>query len=372
MKTELTECDIMDFIGTVRHYKNIVNDNLKAFLDKELDKIDDEFLKHNYSALKEYVLRDGKRLRPVTTIMAYKAVTDKDEEKIYLPSLAAELFHASSLIHDDIMDEDELRRGKESMHNSFKKWFVGQHGETDYQGPIFSKVSTRFGVSMAVMQGNILIALGHLCLSKSNFDSSLINESMGVCNTANIEVNEGQILDILLEAKNASTEKDYLGMIAKKTGKMFSTSLEIGAVLANATSSQRKALTDFAMSAATTFQIQDDIMDISSSMKKGHEIGSDIKQGKRTLLVIKALELGDEGQKKVLFDALGKEEATKEQIELAIDVLHSTGAVDYAKELALKMINDGKSALAKAEPALTEEGLKFFNDFADYMIKRNK
>ncbi|MBW2980316.1 polyprenyl synthetase family protein [Candidatus Woesearchaeota archaeon] len=361
----------MEFIQAVGQYKGIVNKTLSTFFDNHINKTQDGFLKFNYSTLRDYVLRDGKRLRPITLIMAYKSITDNDEQKIYMPSLSMELFHASSLIHDDIMDEDDLRRGKESMHTLFNQWFVDNHGQAGYNGPIFNQLSTKFGVSMAILQGNILIALGESCLSGSSFAPEQIKAALMVCNNTNKVVNEGQIQDIVLETKREFTENDYLSMIAKKTGKLFSTSLEIGAVFAGATDSQRKALDNYALSAATTFQIQDDIMDISPDMKKGHEVGSDIKQGKRTLLVMKALEKGDEGQKKVLFDALGNEKATPEEIEIAIDVMHATGAVDYAKNLAADMIKKGKDALKEADPALSSDGLKFFNDLADYMVNRN-
>ncbi|MBS3097922.1 polyprenyl synthetase family protein [Candidatus Woesearchaeota archaeon] len=358
----------MEFEALIKKYKDVVDKRLESFFDREIRLTSDQFMRTNYLFLREFVLRGGKRLRPIAAIMAYIAINGRDDEKIFLPAIGAELFHASSLIHDDIMDEDDLRRGKQTMHNKFSNWFLKQYGEKEYAGKLFNKWSKRFGVSMAIIQGNMLYSLGESCLTNSDFDDKVIREALSICNNAYKTVNEGQVLDILLALKRNIKEKDYFDMALKKTAKLFSASIEVGAVLANATISQRKALTDYASNSAITFQIQDDIMDINAKMQKGHDIGSDIRKGKYTLLIIKALELANKDEKEKLIKILGKENSTKDEINTVIKILDNTGAIAYSRKIALGKIKEGKNFLKKAD--LTKEGLDFFNSFADYMINR--
>ena len=113
----------MEFKQILDKYGLIVDEELNNFLNKKIDSAKDEFLKNSYSYLKEFVLRSGKRIRPILTIMAYKAFKGSDEEGIYPLSIAPELYHAPSLLHDDIMDEDLLRREKDSMHVVLEKHF---------------------------------------------------------------------------------------------------------------------------------------------------------------------------------------------------------------------------------------------------------
>ena len=154
-------------------------------------------------------------------------------------------------------------------------------------------------------------------------------------------------------------------MVEQKTAYLFTASLQIGAVLANATEEQYNALTKYGLNMGKSFQIQDDIMDVFIPEGKGNTPGSDIREGKTTLLIIKALENASEEQKKVLDSVVGKKDAMEEEIKEVTDIIKQTGALDYAKETALTKIQESKEALRKGK---INSG--YLDSLADFMLSR--
>jgi len=301
----------MDFNQILKKYRDIVNKELNNFFDDQIKKINDEFLKESYGYLKEFTLRPGKRLRPIATIISYKSINDSNEENIYPVSIVPELFHAASLIHDDIMDEDLLRRNKPTMHKIFEGYYKKNFPDVKYNGDLFDSYSKRFSMSMAIIQGNILFSLSKYRILDSNWGYNIKNISLEMFNDAYVKTNEGQIFDLLISANKDVNEEDYIKMATGKTGPLFSASIKFGAMLNNAKDFQLEALDKYATNIALAFQIHDDIMDLSKIMKKG-----------RT----------------------------------------------YAKEYANKKIIESKKYLRNA--GLNKEGFRFFNDFADYVVER--
>ena len=356
----------MDFETTLKRYKEIIDSRLKALFDERILDADD-FLKSVYFYLKEYVLSGGKRLRPIITIMAFKAARGQDEETIVLPAVGIELFHNSSLIHDDIMDEDSERRERLSMHKYFEKLFLKDYEEKKYGGRIFRKMSERFGVSMAILQGDILYALTERCFIQSPFEADRVRKALDVIHHTYRVISEGQILDILSELRRDATEDHYLRVIETKTAHLFKAAVQVGAIFGGATEPQLEALSRYALSLGTAFQLQDDLMDISPGLK-GPAYGSDIRRGKFTLLMIKAFEGASPRQRRRLLSALGSDNADRGTIQAAIDVLHAAGAVDYVKRLVLQKLHDGRAALMNA--GLSKEAGAFFEDLAHFLAQR--
>jgi geranylgeranyl diphosphate synthase type I len=355
----------MDFESTLKKYKKIIDNELELFLNNKTKEAKNPFLKLNYSFIKEFVLAGGKRLRPIALIMAYNAVNGNDEQSVYTPSLSVELMHNSTLVHDDIMDEDDLRRNKPTVHKNLKEWFLKNHDEIENKSPLFNNASSRFGVSNAILSGDILLSLGHSALSASKNENS--KKALSIYNNAYNVIVDGQIIDISTSLNNIS-EKDYFDMITKKTSALFKASIEIGAILGKASQEKINNLSDYAFNIAIAFQLKDDIMDISPEMEKGHSLGSDIKKGKKTLLIIKALESANEEEKNKILNILGKEDASLHEINSVIDILKSTGAVDYADKVAREKIKSAKEFLKKAE--LSKEYSAFFEKLADFVVKR--
>jgi len=356
----------MEFQQILKKYRYIVDKQINDFFNSK--PINDEFLKTSYEYLKEFVLRPGKRIRPIASIMAYKAIMDKDEKQIYPICIIPELFHASSLIHDDIMDEDLLRRNKPTMHKTLEDYYKRNFKDYNYQGYLFDRFSKRFSVSMAIIQGNILYSLSYSAILESRLGDNVKNNVLNIFNKAYCRTNEGQIFDLLLASKEKLNEKNYVDMVTGKTVSPLSAAILFGAILNNANSDQLKYLEKYAFNVGIAFQILDDIMDISKTMNKGRELGTDIRRGNKTLLVIKALENADKKQKEILLKVLGNEKAQKNDVEKTIDIIEATGALKYVHDYAKKNVDEAKGYLKKAN--LSEQGSKFFRDFADYMIKR--
>ncbi len=348
----------MDFKETIAKYKDIIDKELEIFLNKKKDEASDQFLKELYVYLKEYVMGGGKRLRPIIFIMAYKSVNGKDEKEAYLPSLSVELFHNATLVQDDFMDEDDSRRNAPTVYNKLKKYFLKNFNEVSYKGPLFNRLSSRFSVTNTTLAGNILLSMCISLLSKRELISTINNTYK--------TVNEGQALDVIYSLREIN-EKDYFGMISKKTGALIEASFEMGVILGNAKKKQIKKIKEFGKNLALGFQLWDDIMDLSKEMNKGHELGSDIKKGKKTLIVLHALKTLEQEKKDYLLKILGNENASNEEIEKSIYILGSS--IDYVKNIAEEKIKKAKEILKECN--LNEEGFEFFNNLADFMIKRN-
>lgn len=353
----------MTFKIILEKYSKLVDDELSKFLTERIDEVKDPYLKQNYTTVRNYVLNRGKRLRPVALIMAYKGVGGKNKN-IYQASLSVELMHASTLVHDDVMDEDDLRRNMPTIHKLTKDIYLKHTKETNYNGNLFSCLSSRYSVANAICIGNILQVLGMNCLSVVGKNLSAAR----AYSAAYRVVNDGQILDNYFEIKKKVTEADYLDMIARKTGNLFRAAVQIGAILGKANKVQLNALSNYAILTAAAFQLKDDLMDIGKDTKKGSTYCSDIKKGKRTLILIKALENADKKQKKILNEVAGNDKASLTQINQVIDIYNKTGAIDYVTKLAETNINKSKEWLAKAR--LSEESMSFFEGFADYMLER--
>jgi len=339
-----------------------IDREIKRIFIREVEGKKDAFLKGAYKDAFEYVVGGGKRLRPILLISAYRAVGGRQD--ITIPALSVEMLHNSTLIHDDVMDEDTLRRGRMTIFKTVQQKYLNLNKETAYNGPLFSKKSARFSAAQAMCIGNILVSLGASCLGMA--DRKRQGEAMRIFFESYKTINEGQMRDLLSESRK-STEGDYLKTALMKTGHLFRASIEIGAVLGNASMKQRMMLSRFALSAAIAFQLQDDLLDIDEK-SKGRVKGSDLLRGKKTLLVIKALELGMEKEKKAIRRALGNESASKREVEQAIEAIHTSGAVRYINSLVKSHFEESKSYLNAAK--LNKTGFDFFNNFADYTLHR--
>lgn len=351
----------MDFKEAMNAYKEKVDQELNNLFENM--RFRDQFLTLNYSFLKEYV-KEGKRLRPILMIMAYKAF--RDDGRIIPLSLSLELLHNSTLVHDDIMDEDDFRRNNPAVHKMIRDYYLKNNLDQRYDGPLFGKISSKFAVSNAIIGGNILYELGSECILNSDFSDELKNKALAIYNRSYRTVNHGQYMDIFLEKKEKVTEKDYFEMSEKKTAELFSAAVEIGATLAESKEDDIKKFKEYAKELAVAFQLVDDIMDISKGMSKGHALGSDIIAGKKTLLVLKALEVCSLKERKELLDALGSEDA---DIDRVIEIIERN-SLEYVRDIADKKIETAKKMLSQVK--LKKESKDFFLDFADFMVRRKK
>lgn len=289
-----------------------------------------------YNAMRHLLDAGGKRLRPSALILAAEASGGK-AENVLPAAVAIELIHNFTLIHDDIMDEADLRRGLPTVH---KKW----------------------GVSRAIIAGDALYSKAFEIFSCAKSEPSQIVESLELMSKTCTDICEGQWMDMNFQTRKDVTEEEYMRMVEKKTAVLFATAVKIGAILSGANRDISRALWDFGRLSGVGFQIYDDVIDLITSEEiLGKAQGGDIIEGKRTLIVIHAFSKG------VTIDALGKSNATRSEVSAALSTLKESGSIDYAMNRAIGFVEAGKSAL-NALP--DSEAKKILIGLADYMIAR--
>jgi len=226
-----------------------------------------------YSPIKYTLSFGGKRIRPVTTLMGCELFSD-DYKKALPQAIAIEMFHNFTLIHDDIMDDAPIRRGKETV---FKKW----------------------NSNIAILSGDTLFALAYQYAQQA--DKNILPETLSVFNNTAIEVCEGQQFDLNYEDNNNVTVEEYLNMIRLKTGVLFGASLKIGALIGGAPQTDADLIYNFGVNIGLGFQLKDDLLDTFGDEKIfGKKTGGDIITNKKTFLYLKALEIADIETKKEL------------------------------------------------------------------------
>ncbi len=289
-----------------------------------------------YRAMRHLLDAGGKRLRPSALLLASEAVGGKPEN--LLPAaLAVELVHNFTLVHDDIMDDADLRRGLPTVH---KKW----------------------GVSRAIISGDALFSKAFEILSCAKSEPSQIVESIELLSKTSTDICEGQWMDMNFATRKDVTEEEYIRMVEKKTAVLFAAAVKIGAILSGANRDVSRALWDFGCRTGVGFQIYDDVIDLITPEEiLGKAQGGDIIEGKRTLIVIHALSRG------ATIEALGKSNATRSEVSAALTALKDSGSIDYAMNKALSFVEEGKSAL-KVLPE--SEAKKILIGLADYMVAR--
>ncbi len=228
----------------------------------------------------------GKRIRPLLSLLAY-GLYKNDPESILSQSAAIEVFHNFTLMHDDIMDDAPLRRGKATVH---EKW----------------------NPNIAILSGDVMLVKAYELLLDT--EPNLLKEIIHLFNKTAAEVCEGQQFDMNFEAYDTVSEADYINMIRLKTAVLLGFSLQMGALLAGAEKSDAQKLYDFGMNIGIGFQLKDDLLDVFADQAKfGKQVGGDIISNKKTFLLIKALELAEGENAKSLNYWLEQKEFDKEE-----------------------------------------------------------
>lgn len=240
-------------------------EKLREIINREIIKMDFAALRPGelYMPVSYIMSNGGKRLRPSLTLMACNLFSD-DLLPAIKPAVAIELFHNFTLLHDDIMDKAEMRRGKPTVH---KKW----------------------DENTAILSGDAMVVMSFDLISSTNPD--ILPSMLSVFNKTALEVCEGQQLDINYENMPEVDEAGYLEMIRLKTSVLIAASMSIGAIAGGASPTDASLLYDSGMNLGLAFQLQDDLLDLYGSQEEfGKMPGGDILMNKKTYLLIKALE----------------------------------------------------------------------------------
>ena len=289
-----------------------------------------------YEASRHLVDAGGKRLRPSMLLLAGQAASG-DAEALAPAAVSIELIHNFTLIHDDIMDNADVRRGRPTVH---KLW--GQSG--------------------AILAGDTLYSKAFQVLGMTEARPELILGAMNMLSKTCTAICEGQWLDMEFEAKERVCEAEYMEMIEKKTGVLYGASASMGALLSGASPEVVAALDEFGRLTGMGFQLQDDVIDLITPEKvSGKRQGGDLIEAKKTLIMIHAF------AHDVVVPVFGKKDATQEQIQESISLLEKSGSIEYARFRAEEMVARGKKAL-QVLPDSKEKATLL--ELADYMVRR--
>ncbi len=329
----------MDINKELAQYNGLAEAEIEKYINRDIPEL--------YTPLKDLMGRGGKRLRPAMCMMACEAVGGKKKDAV-TAAACIEMIHNFTLIHDDIADRSELRRGKPCLHKTY-------------------------GLGLAINAGDGLFSLAYEALADAMrpLDAPSSKELLRRVASAVTLVSEGQALDIAwVERKEWGLgEADYFKMIRRKTGALMEAACAVGALVGGGAPKQVKALGDFGMGLGVGFQIHDDVLNLRADVKKyGKEIGGDINEGKRTLMVIYTLNACTAAERKLLVHMLDKEKNSEDEIKSAIEIINRYGSIERAAEEAKRIVEEAKKGLGAIPENKAKELLL---GIADYMIERD-
>lgn len=353
------------FDSFVAKYGKYVENELLSFLEAKEKEAGDERRRRVVEEIKSFTLGGGKRIRPSLMILGYAGFKGTADNRIVKASISIELVHSYLLMHDDVMDRDELRRNRPTVWKVFKDLHEESYGPED---------STHFGYSMAIIAGDLAAAYAVQALIASGFEYDVVSRAIALMQDVIEKTGYGQILDMTLEKEPLSSvkEEDVLEVHKLKTAVYtIEGPLLLGGTLARAESSTMDAYSRYAIPVGIAFQLQDDILGVfGDEAVVGKPVGSDIREGKRTLLVVKAWERATPEQRRVLERTLGNRYAPKEDVEEVKEIIVSTGAYDYVKRLAMDYASKGVEVLEEANVASDVKAV--LRDLARMVVERVK
>lgn len=302
----------------------------------------DSYLQHSDPLLHEVFLnissRKGKMMRPMLTLLVIRLLGGVIDDKAMHTAATFEYFHTASLVHDDIVDESEQRRGVKSIHCSY-------------------------GNKVAVLVGDYLLANGLLCASK--VDSPRL---VGIVSKAAQALASGEILQLSNVSNQSIDENVYYDIINRKTAALFSACSEAGALCASTDENVIQNMSLFGHYVGMCFQIRDDIFDYDTSADIGKPTGNDMKEGKLTLPLIYALNHSNDEYMQKLAHKVKSGEISYDEIDELVSFTRSNGGIEYAEHVMKTFADKAKDVLSSYPDGEIKSSLMMY---VDYVIKRN-
>lgn len=254
-----------------------------------------------YEPIRYVLSMGGKRIRPVLMLLSYNLFKE-DPETILMPACALETYHNYTLLHDDLMDNADLRRGHETVH---KKW----------------------NANTAILSGDSMLVLAYQRMQQCSSDK--MAEVLALFTETALEIGEGQEYDMAFEHRDDVSEEEYIEMIRLKTSVLLACALKIGAILAGASKEDADNLYRFGEQIGLAFQLQDDFLDVYGDTRVfGKAVGGDITSNKKTFMLINALNHANEEQRRQLESWIGATEFDRDEKVAAVTRLYNEIGID--------------------------------------------
>jgi len=296
-----------------------------------------------YDAAGHLIVNGGKRLRPYMVIRSCQILGGKSSTAMIAAS-AVEMVHNFTLVHDDIMDNDEMRHGVPTVHK-------------------------KFGMPIAILAGDVLFSKAFQIISESklspNANTHLISRLAKAC----VDVCEGQLLDIkMADEKRIPTEAEYITMIGKKTAALFDVSCAMGAICATNKPKDILNLSAFGRNLGIAFQITDDLIGVMGDPKVTKKpVGNDLREGKKSLPILMAIKLAKGNERKIILKAFGNSKISKKDLNKAVEVIRSLGIEEKVRNQALKYAEKSEKSLIKYKGTAKIE----LTALLDFVVKRS-
>ena len=308
-----------------------------------------------YEASRYLLEAGGKRLRPTILLLAAEALADVEPESesyrrfpaidgnevdVMAAAVSIEIIQSFTLIHDDIMDDDDMRRGVPAVHNEFD-------------------------LSTAILAGDTLYAKAFENMLETGATAERSVRALSELSTTCTKICEGQSFDIDFETREEVTTDEYLEMVELKTAVLYAAAASIPAILLGKDDAV-DALYQYGLNVGRAFQIQDDLLDLTTpSEKLGKQRGSDLVENKQTIITLHARQQGVDVDSLVPEDDV--EAVEEETIEQAVATLEEAGSIDFARDLAHDLIDEGKAHLQVLPDNEARDRLA---DIADFLVER--
>ena len=297
-----------------------------------------------YDPIKYVLSLGGKRIRPVLMLLAYNLYRE-DPERILMQAVALETYHNYTLLHDDLMDNADLRRGHETVH---KRWDANK----------------------AILSGDSMLVLAYQRMQQC--DGRHLQAVLDVFTETALEIGEGQEYDMSFETRNDVTEAEYIEMIRLKTSVLLACAVKIGAILADAPEDDIRNLYKFGEQLGLAFQLQDDLLDVYGDPAVfGKAIGGDITSNKKTYMLINAVNRADDEQRRELTRWITATDFDREEKVKAVTTLYDQIGIRQLCEQKINYYFDEcRKYLAKV--GVSDDRKQMLLDYTDEMMKRRK
>jgi geranylgeranyl diphosphate synthase, type I len=291
----------------------------------------------------DLVRAGGKRLRPAFVYWGHRAAGAAHDDAVFGPAAAVELLHTFALIHDDIMDRSPERRGRPAVHKALARAHAdeGLDGSGDW-----------FGVSGAILAGDLAFVWADQLIDEAPLPSDALDRARRVFTELRTEVMAGQYLDLRLAGLPAAGEEEALRVALLKSGRYTVTRpLQLGAAICGGDDVLNAALAAFGDAVGLAFQLRDDVLGLfGDPATTGKGITEDLREGKRTLLVLRALELAGPAERQVLSGLLGNPAVGADDALRARQIVTDTGALEAVEALMVRQRDTAERALAPIPP----------------------
>lgn len=299
--------------------------------------------KRLYDAAGHLIVHGGKRLRPFMVIRSCQILNGKTSNAMPAAS-AVEMVHNFTLVHDDIMDNDEMRHGVPTVHK-------------------------KFGMPIAILAGDVLFSKAYQVITDSKLSASATAHLVSRLAKACVDVCEGQLLDVkMAEERKIPSQADYITMIGKKTAALFDVSCAMGAICATNKTKDIANLSSFGRNLGIAFQITDDLIGVMGDPKITKKpVGNDLREGKKSLPILMAIKAAKGNDKKIILKAFGNSKISRKDLDKAVEVIRSLGIEESVRKQALKYASKAEKSLSKHSGSAKNDLIALL----DFVVKRS-